>query len=184
MTTAKLGGYNNIAAQKLQYYVAACALACAIPIPFLNSFLSVATLSWFLVFFGGFVLPTVTGIMINTVPPNQKTSANSLANLAYNLVGYLPAPSVYGAVSAATGSQRIALASILYVTALVEILLIIGIRRKLYLEGKEKADLFRSRGDSMRSQRQSQTNNTISHATSHNMTPNLSHVNISSNDNS
>jgi MFS family permease len=100
----------------------------------MNSFILTIVLAWLLVFFGGAILPTVTGIMINTVEPNQKTSANSLANLSYNLIGYLPAPSIYGAVSAATGSPKIALATILYMTAPIGLMLFVGIRRKLYLE--------------------------------------------------
>ena len=65
-----MGGYNNVAAQKLQYYMALFAVICAVPVPFVNSFKVVAVLLWGLLFFGGFTLPTVTGIMINTVPPN------------------------------------------------------------------------------------------------------------------
>ena len=37
-------------------------------------------------------------MMLNTVDGSQKTTANSLANLSYNLLGYLPAPFVYGAI--------------------------------------------------------------------------------------
>lgn len=161
VTVTKMGGYNTVRAQTLQYYMSACAVACALPIPFLNSFGLVVTLCWFLIFFGGFVLPTVTGIMINTVPPNQKTSANSLANLAYNLIGYLPAPAIYGAVRTATGSQRIALGSILYLTLIIQVLVVVGIRRKLYLEAKEKA-MLRSRSSSLKSARESVKDN-ISH---------------------
>jgi hypothetical protein len=36
--------------------------------------------------------------MLNTIDGNLKTTANSLANLSYNLIGYLPAPFVYGAI--------------------------------------------------------------------------------------
>jgi hypothetical protein len=64
----------------------------------LSDFKTVATLLWFLLFFGGAVLPSITGIMLNTIDGNLKTTANSLANLSYNLIGYLPAPFVYGAI--------------------------------------------------------------------------------------
>ena len=40
----------------------------------------------------------MTGIMLSTVDESLKTTANSVANLIYNLFGYLPAPYVYGAV--------------------------------------------------------------------------------------
>jgi len=54
---------------------------------------------WLVLFFGGFLLPPVTGIMLNSVEDYKRTSANSLANLAYNLFGYLPAPTFYGLIS-------------------------------------------------------------------------------------
>jgi len=66
--TSKMGGYNTKKAQKLQVIMSTCALLCALPIPFLESYDAVATLFWGLLFFGGFVLPPLTGIMINTVP--------------------------------------------------------------------------------------------------------------------
>ena len=47
-------------------------------------------------FCGGFTMPAATGIMLNFVPPNMRTMANSMANLSYNLFGYLPAPLIYG----------------------------------------------------------------------------------------
>jgi hypothetical protein len=49
--------------------------------------------------FGAFILPTITGIMLNSVPENMRPQANSLAVLAYNLLGYLPAPFLYGFIS-------------------------------------------------------------------------------------
>jgi hypothetical protein len=56
------------------------------------------TLLWFLLFCGGFILPAMTGIMLSTVEEELKATANSLANLFYNLGGYLPAPYLYGAI--------------------------------------------------------------------------------------
>lgn len=54
---------------------------------------------WFLLFFGGAILPALTGILLNTVEQNQKTVANSIAYLAYNLFGFLPSPFIYGAIT-------------------------------------------------------------------------------------
>ena len=50
----------------------------------------------FELFCGAFVMPACTGIMLNQVPPNMRTMANSVANFFYNLFGYLPAPMMYG----------------------------------------------------------------------------------------
>jgi len=59
-------------------------------------------LFWGILFFGGFILPPVTGIMLNSVPDTQKASANSVANLTYNMLGYFPAPVIYGFVATFT----------------------------------------------------------------------------------
>jgi hypothetical protein len=75
-------------------------------------------LYWLLLFFGGFILPPITGVMINSVKEHQKPSANSIANLCYNLFGFLPAPSFYGAISSLTGgvNSRIAMGCLLFST--------------------------------------------------------------------
>lgn len=44
-------------------------------------------------------MPCATGIMLNTVKDELRTSANSIANIWYNLLGFLPAPYVYGLIS-------------------------------------------------------------------------------------
>jgi hypothetical protein len=51
-------------------------------------------------------MPVLTGIMLNTVPPSLRTLANSVANLEYNLLGYLPAPFMYGLVYELTGGEK------------------------------------------------------------------------------
>lgn len=96
------GGYTNRTSQKILVLMGYCAIACALPIPFLDNFYVVAALFWGLLFFGGFILPPATGIMISSVGIFQRSQANSIANLFYNLFGYLPAPVLYGTISKAT----------------------------------------------------------------------------------
>jgi len=114
--TTKLGGYNSEKAAKICCIAAVFCLGCAIPIPFLDNFIIIAALLWFLLFFGGAILPAMTGMMLNTVEGSQKTAANSLANLSYNLLGYLPAPFVYGAIydSGDGGNSRQAMATLMF----------------------------------------------------------------------
>jgi sugar phosphate permease len=47
-------------------------------------------------FFGGMTMPVATGLMLNQVPQNMRTVCNSIANMTYNLFGYVPAPYIYG----------------------------------------------------------------------------------------
>jgi MFS family permease len=95
------GGYTHRTSQKILVLMGYCAIACAFPIPFLDNFYVIAALFWGLLFFGGFILPPATGIMISSVGIFQRSQANSIANLFYNLFGYLPAPVLYGTISKA-----------------------------------------------------------------------------------
>lgn len=45
------------------------------------------------------MLPSGTGILLNTVDQQLKTSANSIANTCYNIFGFLPAPLIFGYIS-------------------------------------------------------------------------------------
>lgn len=65
--TTSFGGYNNPKAMKMQCLMGMGAVICALPIPFFNEFYYVGVLFWGVLFFGGFVLPPVTGIMISSV---------------------------------------------------------------------------------------------------------------------
>ena len=96
--TTYLGGYLTKNSLYVSCVSAFLCLCCSAPIPFIMNFYVVIVLLWFLLFFGGSILPSLTGIMLNTVDPKQKTVANSLANLSYNLLGYLPAPFLYGVI--------------------------------------------------------------------------------------
>lgn len=100
------GGYQSPTALKICCLVSFGALASALPIPFLYNFYVFFALIWLLLFFGGFIVPVATGILLNSVRPNERTIANSLANLSYNLFGYLPSPFVYGFVCTLTGGNQ------------------------------------------------------------------------------
>lgn len=67
--TTWLGGYNAENAIKGCCYAAALCLVVSAPIPFfgLGDFTPVMILLWFLLFFGGGILPAMTGIMLNCV---------------------------------------------------------------------------------------------------------------------
>lgn len=155
IVTSAYGGYNNRKAQKIQCMMGCCAVASALPIPWMSApedFYYVAICFWLLLFFGGFILPPVTGIMINSVDDYQKSSANSIANLCYNLFGYLPAPSIYGMISAATkietpsggNKSRWSMGVLLYSTIVTVSLLVYGINKKI-----ESDDESRRRNSTM-----------------------------------
>lgn len=100
--TTALGGYNSKKAMYITCILSIFCFFCALPIPYVynqNNVMVIMICLWFLLFAGGFILPCMTGIMLNTVRPNLRTSANSLANVCYNLLGFLLAPFIYGFIS-------------------------------------------------------------------------------------
>ena len=115
-------------------------MLCALPVPFLE-FYAVGPLLWLVLFFGGFIVPPLTGIMINSVPPKQKTSANSISNLLQNLLGYLPAPGLYGLVAEMTGGSKSKwpMGMLMYSTIFTVIFFSYGVKKKLANEERAKS---------------------------------------------
>lgn len=94
-----VGGYNTKKAVYLVSLVGFLCICVAIPVPFLTTKIPVYLLTWLLLFFGAFILPTITGMMLNSVPEKHRASANAIAVLSYNMLGNLPSPFIYGWVS-------------------------------------------------------------------------------------
>lgn len=54
--------------------------------------------TWITLLFGGAIMPTLTGIVITSLPQHLRASGNSLQLFIGTLFGYLPAPYIYGAL--------------------------------------------------------------------------------------
>ena len=78
----------------------------ALPFPIVNTGLGAVIIVWILLFNGGIILPMLYGVLLSTVPEDQRPTANSLANLSYNLLGYAPAPLLYGLVDQLSSSDK------------------------------------------------------------------------------
>ena len=100
------GGYRSKYA--LPSCIVASFITCllALPVPFFDNFLYIIFSIWWMLFFGGYILPIVTGVMLTTVKADLRPQANSLANLSYNLLGYLPSPAIYGTLCNMTGGRK------------------------------------------------------------------------------
>ena len=56
-------------------------------------------------FSGGILAPILTGCQLASVEPELRTQAYAVANILYNLIGYIPAPFVYGYITQHTGGE-------------------------------------------------------------------------------
>lgn len=101
----RLGGYSGEKAIDFCIVFALMASVFAIPIPFFHSFWFVSTCLWLVFFFGGAILPTLTGMMLTSIPQRFRSIGSSLAQFIQNLTGYLPAPVLYGYVIKHTGGS-------------------------------------------------------------------------------
>lgn len=99
--SSKLGGYNEPKSLYVTAILSFFACACALPISFLPESLVILQVSllWCLLFSGGFTMPSITGVMLNTVPEDLKTTANSISNTFNNIFGFLPSPYLYGYIA-------------------------------------------------------------------------------------
>ena len=97
------GGYDGERALKISAIQTLIACLCGTPIPFLDDFTTTMVMLWFLLFFGGSVVPGVTGIMISSIPPNTRAYGNSIGHIIQELLGYLPSPMLYGLIVSYTG---------------------------------------------------------------------------------
>lgn len=101
-----LRGYTNIYALPCCFIAGLVAVVTALPFPYTKDPYFAIFLLWMLLFAGSFLLPILVGIMLNSVEPDLRPPANSIANFAYNLLGYLPSPAVYGYVCEITGGRE------------------------------------------------------------------------------
>jgi hypothetical protein len=71
------GGYENAKTIYLVFIFASVGLGCAVIIPFINGFYVAVILLWIVLFFGGAMMPGLTGIMMVSVPPYLRAFGNS-----------------------------------------------------------------------------------------------------------
>ena len=70
VVTSYYGGYNNKRAQVLILIVGWTCVLFTLPIPIVSDFKLFGLFFWVMLFLGGFILPSLTGIMLNCVEEN------------------------------------------------------------------------------------------------------------------
>lgn len=84
------------------WVIALVCYSCAFFIPFYEprkeSFYPIIAHIWFLLFFGGMLLPITNGRLLSLVDKRHLAHSQSLCFMCYNLFGWLPSPFIYGMV--------------------------------------------------------------------------------------
>ena len=89
------GGYkgeNVLRALKICIFFGTLAFIVAIPAGVVSSVSFEVIFLWLLLFFGGCVLPSAMGIIVNSVPREFQSSSSAVSQLVFNLGGYFLAP--------------------------------------------------------------------------------------------
>ncbi len=102
----KLGGYTNKTALEACFKISILSALSGMFLPFVDNIPLFVILIWLLLFFGASIVPGLTGIMLSSTNEGAKEVANSITHLCYNLIGYLPAPFLYGLVCEYTGGSN------------------------------------------------------------------------------
>lgn len=95
----KLGGYNSVNTMPFCLFVGVLCGMMGMPIPFMDNAPLVLLLLWLAIFNGGMLVPILTSLMLSVVQPELRPQATAIANIFYNVFGYIPAPFIYGIVA-------------------------------------------------------------------------------------
>lgn len=111
----KLGGYRGRKAPALAFYSGAAGFSVALFAPWVQNYYVFVTLLWVMLFFGGGMVPIMTGVMIDSVKHKKaKALGSSLCVVASNCLGYLPSPVLYGLVDELAGGGSWGMSLVLY----------------------------------------------------------------------
>lgn len=96
ITTKYLGSYTNKRSVFLCLFMLAILSAACLPMSFVaNPFIFTGCV-WVVMFCHGFIEPIFTGILLNSVGPEEGATASSVLIFMQMILGFLPAPYVYG----------------------------------------------------------------------------------------
>ena len=106
IVTNKAGGYETNDVLQTVFFIGILAMISSALMPLVSSYQLALALTWITFFLGAICLPIITGAFLNRVNESDRPKAISLAYLSYNLLGYLPAPLVYGLANEISGDSK------------------------------------------------------------------------------
>ena len=75
--TNKIGGYAEPRTIYFIFIFGTIGMTAAVIIPFVSSFWPVSILLWIVLFFGGAMVPGLTGMIMASIPPEMRSFGNS-----------------------------------------------------------------------------------------------------------
>jgi MFS family permease len=88
----KMGGYQGVQGKAMTgrccAFFGTVATAFAICAGYAETMVSLLSLIWCVLFFGGAVIPGATGLVLSSVPPQLRSFSSAVSMLTYNIFGY------------------------------------------------------------------------------------------------
>lgn len=107
------GGYEGKHSILFCFLFSIFAFLFSLPVGFVSSEVLFSFLLTSILFFGGAIIPVIQGIMISSLKQDLRAAGNSISNIFQNLLGFLPAPFVYGIIYENTKKTQPKLAMII-----------------------------------------------------------------------
>jgi MFS family permease len=96
ITTKFLGSYTNSRSATLCLLMLTILSLASLPLSYLESPYAFIACVWVVMFCHGFIEPIFTGILLTSVAPEEAATASSVLIFMQMVLGFLPAPYVYG----------------------------------------------------------------------------------------
>lgn len=125
-----MGGYHATKTLKFALFVGISISVTAFLIVIEDHMMTAILLFWITLCNGALLLPIVIGIMLTKVEPEMRPTANSFANFMYNLLGFFPAPFVYGVANELSDNpkkSRYGMAVVMFACCLVAFFIFLAI---------------------------------------------------------
>lgn len=101
----KIGGWQSRRALLILCIMCAISISTSLPAPFSDNFYIVVFFFNGLLTVGAFILPGTYQQILCSVEADDRPIANSIAQVCFNLFGYLPSPTLYGTLQSISGSE-------------------------------------------------------------------------------
>ncbi|KNH07486.1 transporter protein [Perkinsela sp. CCAP 1560/4] len=107
MLLDRIGGYRKHPDRTayMGMFAGLIAVSCALSSLFTRGLWPFMTFIWFLLFFGGSIVPCATGLVMASVPKNLRSAGSSLAAISYSLFGYFLGPLLCGFLAQGMGLE-------------------------------------------------------------------------------
>lgn len=109
-----IGGYQEPKSIYFIWLFSAIGIGAGVVIPFVSTFYVSSILLWIVLFFGGAMVPGLTGMIMSSVQPQMRSFGNSKGEMIKNTLGYFPSPFLYGLVNHFSSNPRSGITLIMF----------------------------------------------------------------------